>query len=141
MFLKMIQRILESLLSLSSTMDLLLTIPLNLLAMEQCHTILCKMVMELHRVSHHPVMDHHLQPILLILIPMDLPLHHQVLMVVYRGSNLDILLLLLMGMLMPRTDNMDNNLLTHFNCNQSMIHLTNRCHPYSQQFLNLRWTQ
>ena len=39
-------------------------------------------------------MDHHLQPIQLILIPMDLLLHHQVLMVLYRGYNLDILLLL-----------------------------------------------
>ena len=86
-------------------------------------------------------MDHHLQPIQLILIPMDLLLHHQVLMVIYRGNHLDILLLLLMGMLMPRTNNMDNNLLTHLHCNQSMIHLTNSCHPYSQQLLNLRWTQ
>ena len=86
-------------------------------------------------------MDHHLQPIQLILIPMDMLLHHQVLMVIHRGNNLDILLLLLMGMLMPRTINMDNDLLTHLHCNQSMIHLTNRCHPYSQQLLNLRWTQ
>ena len=77
-------------------------------------------------------MDHHLQPIQLILIPMDLLLHHQVLMVIYRGNNLDILLLLLMGMLMPRTNNMDSNLLTHLHHNQSMLHLTNRCHPYSQ---------
>ena len=86
-------------------------------------------------------MDHHLQPIQLILLPMDMLLHHQVLMVIHRGNNLDILLLLLMGMLMPRTINMDNDLLTHLHCNQSMIHLTNRCHLYSQQLLNLRWTQ
>ena len=86
-------------------------------------------------------LDHHFQPIQSILIPMDLLLHHQVLMVTYCGNHLDILLLLLMGMLMPRTNNVDNDLLTHLHCNQSMIHLTNSCHPCSQQFLNLRWTQ
>ena len=80
MYILMVQCILESLLSLSSTMDLL----------------------------------------------------HQVLMVIYRGNNLGILLLLLMGMLIPRTNNMDSNLLTHLHHNQSMLHLTNRCHPYSQ---------
>ena len=85
--------------------------------------------------------DHHFQPIQLILIPMDMLLHHQVLMVIHRGDNLDMLLLLLMGMLMSLTINMDNDLLTHLHYNQSMIHLTTRCHPYSQQLLNLRWTQ
>ena len=45
---------------------------------------------------------------------------------------MDILLLLLMGMLIPRTSNMDGNLLTHLHHNRSMLHLTNRCHPYSQ---------
>ena len=77
----------------------------------------------------------------LLSLSSTMDLHHHVLMVIYRGNNLDILLLLLMGMLMPRTNNMDNNLLTHLHYNQSMIHLTNRCHPYSQQLLNLRWTQ
>ena len=45
---------------------------------------------------------------------------------------MDILLLLLMGMLIPRTIIMDSNLLTHLHHTQSMLHLTNRCHPYSQ---------
>ena len=57
---------------------------------------------------------------------------HQVLMVIYRGNILGILLLLLMGMPIPRTNNMDSNLLTHLHHNQRMLHLTNRCHPYSQ---------
>ena len=45
---------------------------------------------------------------------------------------MDILLLLLMGMLIPRTIFMDSNLITHLHHTQSMLHLTNRCHPYSQ---------
>ena len=76
MFILMVQCILKSLLSLSSTMDLL----------------------------------NHILPSL----------------------RMDILLLLLMGMLIPRTIIMDSNLLTHLHHTQSMLHLTNRCHPYSQ---------
>ena len=75
MFILMVQCILKSLLSLSSTMDLL----------------------------------NHVLPSL----------------------RMDILLLLLMGMLIPRTIIMDSNLLTHLHHNQSMLHLTHRCHPYS----------
>ena len=75
---------------------------------------------------------HHIQPMQLILVPMDQLLPHQVLMVIYRGNNLGILLLLLLGMLIPRTNNMDCNLLTHLHHTRSMLHLTNRCHPYSQ---------
>ena len=76
MFILMVQCILKSLLSLSSTMDLL----------------------------------NHILPSL----------------------RMDILLLLLMGVLIPRTTDTDSNLPTHLHHTQSMLYFTNRCHPHSQ---------
>ena len=108
------------------------------------HTVMFILIVQcilMSLLNMSSTMDRDFQPIKLILIPMDMLPHHRVLMVIHRGDNLDMLLLLLMGMLMSHTINMDTNLLTHLHYNQSMIHLTNRCHLYSQQLLNLRWTQ
>ena len=99
------------------------------------HTVMFILIVQcilMSLLNMSSTMDRDFQPIKLILIPMDMLLHHQVRMVIHCGDNLDILLLLLMGMLMPRTDNMDSNLPTHLHHTQSMLHFTNRCHPHSQ---------
>ena len=61
----------------------------------------------------------------------SMDLLHQELMAIYCGNRLGVLLLLPMGMLILRTNNLDSNLLTFLHHNQGTLHLTNRCHPYS----------